>query len=66
MKLNELIEILQKIQNENQEKEIEVETTWEGIFRNVNEDNIYFHKDGRLLIDADNNFYKEDFQKGKY
>ena len=41
-----------------------VRITWEGILRDVDNSTIYMSHDGVLLIDADGNLYKEDFQSG--
>lgn len=48
--------------------QVPVVVTWEGITREIDPENIYLAKPDlwgfsvALLIDADRNFYKEDFQ----
>lgn len=37
----------------------DVEITWEGTLRSIDEDNIYVSKLGVVIIDADCNHYKE-------
>jgi hypothetical protein len=61
MKVNELIAVLQRY-----DQEAEVQVTWEGIFRELESDNVYECPEndrlkGLVLIDADGNFYKPRF-----
>jgi len=42
--------------------DVKVYCTWEGIIREIIENNIYISKTGSLYIDADDNFYKDDFK----
>ena len=42
-----------------------VAVTWEGIIRHIDDDSIYRTPKGLVLIDADDNFYKEDWQSGE-
>lgn len=60
MKVKELIKILQR---HNQDEEVSV--TWEGIFRDIEEDNIYLAANGKVIIDADENCYKQHIERGE-
>lgn len=59
MKISELVATL----NARMAKhgDLEVDVTWESVTRGVWQDNVYLSKKGVLLIDADENFYKNDF-----
>jgi hypothetical protein len=57
MKIGDVIKIL-----EDYDWEEEVMVTFEGITRYFS---IYQAKDGTVLIDADGDFYKDDFVSGK-
>jgi hypothetical protein len=37
--------------------------TWESVFRSIEEENIYVGKENILLLDADFNEYKDEFEK---
>jgi hypothetical protein len=56
----ELIAELQKYPSD-----IQVVFTWEGIIRRTRPHYIYMSKDGRLVLDADENTYKERFVSGE-
>lgn len=43
--------------------DVEVQVTWEGITRKLQEDRLWESKSGLLFIDADENFYKERLGK---
>ena len=51
------------LQGHNQDEDIIV--TWEGIFRDIEEDNIYLAANGKVIIDADENCYKGRIQRGE-
>lgn len=59
MTKKELVECLDAFPNE-----ARVLITWEGLVVEIGPDNIYQAKSGDVLIDADNNYYKEKFQSG--
>lgn len=42
--------------------DVKVYSTWEGTIKEIIENNIYLSKTGSLYIDADDNFYKEEFE----
>lgn len=42
-------------------RDTEVQITWESVFRAIDSENIYFGRDRRLILDADNNSYKYAF-----
>lgn len=41
-----------------------VNITWEGTTSPICEENMYMSKRGWLMLDADENFYKDRYQKG--
>ena len=53
-----LIEILQKYP-----KDMKIMTTWESTVNSLKKENIYEAITGSLYLDADGNFYKEQFSK---
>jgi hypothetical protein len=57
MKASELIAILQGYLDKH--GDMEVEATWEGVFRPIA---VYRGHDNELLIDADGEFYRADFE----
>ena len=61
MKVKKLIEILQTFPSN-----AFIEVAWEGIFRDIEKNNVYIHEDGTILIDADNNRYKNRIMKGEW
>ncbi len=42
----------------------EILCTWEGVLRDITPETLYQAKDGGVLIDADENAYKEKFLNG--
>ena len=44
--------------------DVEVRITWESTLQDIERKNLYFSKDGVLLIDADGNSYKKEFESG--
>ena len=60
MKVKELIKLFQE---HNQDEEVRV--TWEGIFRDIEEENIYLAANGKVIIDADENCYKQKIKNGE-
>jgi len=59
MKLTELIAVLSD--RLARQGDLDVEVTWEGIFREITQDHIYRSRDNKILIDADDNAYKKKF-----
>jgi len=59
MKVKGLIKLLQ-----GHNQEVEILITWEGIFTDIEDDNIYIAKNGKVVIDADGNFYKKRIKQG--
>ena len=55
--IEELIEILSKFP-----KDLKVCTTWESTKHALRPENIYLSRFGVLFIDADDNFYKKDYE----
>jgi len=58
LKISEIIKILER--RKNKYNDIIVQITWEGTRHMVYPNQIYASKDGHLLIDADDNCYKEE------
>lgn len=58
LSIGELIDILN-----NYPKEMKVIITWESLTTTLTKENIYLSKWNTLFLDADGNFYKEDFAK---
>ncbi len=59
MKVHELVDELLKY-----DLDAEVKVTWEGCIIPLNQSNVYVHSEnGDVLIDADNNDYKERFTR---
>lgn len=54
--VQELIKILEKYP-----KEMKIFTTWESTLHSLEKENIYKSSTGSLYLDADQNFYKDDF-----
>ena len=52
-----LIELLKKFS-----PKTDVRVTWEGQVIDINPENIYRDKEGRVIIDADSNYYKKDLE----
>lgn len=61
MDTEKLIEVLRKRDVDGKAR---VMVTWEGTTHDLSQDNIYIAIDGRLIIDADDNHYKERFVNG--
>ena len=59
MKVSDLVKLLRKYQDASV-----VKVTWEGQVIPIDPENIYLSADGVLLIDADDNCYKYDFESG--
>ena len=59
MKISELIQALE--QRLDKHGDVEVEITWESITRTIDNSSIYMSKFDCLFIDADDNFYKNEF-----
>lgn len=60
MTRDELIAELQKYP-----ADVQVKITWETTVHAIKPENLYLSKDGVLLIDADDNNYKKDFESGE-
>ena len=60
MKVMELIEALNKYP-----QNLEVLITWESTFSDLDNEKIYQAKDGTVILDADENFYKERIMSGE-
>lgn len=60
MKVGELKILLEKYPSETT-----VMVTWEGVYRTIKPSNLYLAANGKLMIDADDNAYKEDITSGK-
>ena len=60
MTVKELIDLLQQYP-----PYLEVAVTYESVVKNLNSTNLYVSADGVLLLDADGNFYRDDFEKGR-
>lgn len=58
MKLWQLIKVLLKFLPGS-----DVKVTWEGQEIDIQPKNVYKSKDGKVIIDADKNYYKQDFTK---
>lgn len=58
LSVKEFINILQKYP-----PEMKIITTWESTVHALEEQNIYESKEGHLYLDADYNFYKNQFSK---
>lgn len=58
MKVAEIIAILQGY-----DPNLNIQITWESTLNEIQRDNIYLSKWGNLLIDADENWYKKDYEK---
>lgn len=43
--------------------EAEIKVVWDSIVREIDHDNIYMSDAGLLVIDADNNLYKDEYVK---
>ena len=56
--VGELIEILKSYP-----KKMKVMTTWESTLHSLQKKNVYVSVTGSLYLDADENFYKEEFAK---
>jgi hypothetical protein len=59
MKVSELIERLRDF-----DPNAEVITTWESTTHTIDPHNIYRAKNGMVVIDADRNRYREEFEAG--
>lgn len=60
MTVNELIKLLWEYN-----PAAEVDVTWQGRPAGIFAENIYAAKNGVVLIDADNNFYRDDYVTGR-
>lgn len=58
LNVGSLIELLKKYP-----KDMKVMTTWESTVHSLKKENIYESITGSLYLDADENFYKEQFSK---
>ena len=59
MKISEMIDVLESSMQLH--GDIGINVTWEGTLHEIDECNIYLSKEGVLYIDADENFYKNEF-----
>lgn len=66
MKVKDLIQRLLEM-SPNQEHEVRI--TWEGVFQHIDDDSLYWgqnsYGDDIVVIDADDNFYKDRITSGK-
>jgi hypothetical protein len=58
--VGELIEVLKEF-----DPKTPIKVTWEGTIQTLFKDSLYLSYNNVLMIDADNNDYKEVFQLGK-